>query len=279
MYIISSLETYYNQAGMSATRSLTVFCTELAALAGRHRYRSKEAAIAQFLAHNESIIYDKYPHKRADIQAVRVKQAVERRAEFHCRKRNASLLEATIDSLDKSTSPEESRLVLDEQLATIENPAERDLIRSVVFRTRGVRTEPAVLEEYERLTGHVLASHDSEFRLSSLYTTPGGVTYRIGGRLDGVCDSLGRVVEVKSRMNKFFLPEYDIIQVYGYFAITGLTECDLIQTLCGELRTDSIEYEDAYWKDIKQSLERVLDSTMMEEKETGDHVVVVVDAE
>lgn len=260
---------------MSTPRSLTVFCTELAGLAGRHRYRSKESATAQFLAHNESVVYSNYPHKRSDIQAVRVKQAIERRAEFQCRKRNACLLETTIESLGKSSSPEEGRLVLDEQLATIDDPAERDLLRSVVFRTRGVRTESVVLEEYERLTGHVLSSQSSEFRVSPLFTTPGGVTYRIGGRLDGVCDTLGRVVEVKSRMNKFFLPEYDIIQVYGYFAITGLIACDFIQTLCGELQTDTIEYEAAYWKDVKQSLEKALDTTMLEP--TTESVVAQAD--
>lgn len=247
-----------------AARTLTVFCTEIAALAGRHRYRSKAAAVAQFLAHNESVVFKDYPNKRADIQAVRLKQAVERRAEYQCRKRNADLLEMTMEGLEKATTPEEGRLILDEQLALIDDPDERDLLRSVVFRTRGVRTEPAVLDEYERLTGHGLASRSSEFRVSDLYTTPGGVSYRIGGRLDGVCDTLGRVVEVKSRMNKFFLPEYDIIQVYGYFAITGLVTCDFMQTLCGELQTDIIEYDEIFWFDVKRSLERILDATLLE---------------
>lgn len=248
---------------MSAKRVLTVFCTELAALAGRHRYRTKDEAIAQFLSHNENIVFADFPHLRELVRTIRVEQAVSKREEFQCRKRNFEILDTTIDDINKAETPEEGRLILEETLAVVNDPAERDILKSIVFKTRGIRTESKVLGEYERITGCTLDVHTNAFRTSAVFTTPSGIPYRIGGRLDGICDSVGRIVEVKSRMNKFFLPEYDILQIYGYFAITGLLECDLIQSLYGDYRTETICYDEVYWQSVKESLELALDTLLV----------------
>lgn len=246
----------------SPRKYLTVFCTELAALAGRHRYRSVDDAVGQFLGHNEPIIFADFPHLRDQLRDVRMKDAVARRQEYQCRKRHADVLDKALEQLDAAGTPEEARLALDEQLAAVGDPAERETLRSMVFKTRGVQTEPTTLDEYQRMTGRSLKDRNTEFRTSKVMTTPGGVPYRIGGRLDAVCDSLQRVVEVKTRMNKFFLPDYDIVQVYGYFAITGLKSCDFLQTLCGALQTDVIEYDESVWLGVREALEATLDRVL-----------------
>ena len=250
---------------MASKKHLTVYCTELAALAGRHQYRSKDDALEQFLFHNESVIFSDYEHLRDNVREARIRETTSRREEYQCRKRHAPMLENTLIKLAKADSPEEARLLLDEQLATVNDPTERETLKSVVFKTRGVQTETSTLDEYERVTGRSLKQRNTAFRTSELFTTPGGVEYRIGGRLDAVCDELGRVVEVKTRMNKFFLPDYDIVQVYGYFAITGLKTCDFIQTLCGELKTEIVEYEESTWNAIKSAMEQTLDGVLIVE--------------
>lgn len=245
---------------MASKKILTVFCTEVAALAGRHQYKTTTEAVDGFLLHNESVVYSEFPALRGRLRDVRVAQAVQRRVEYQRKRQYTDVIESTVSKLAKTCNSEEAKLLIEEELAVIDDPVERDEVKSIVSRTRGTRMEAVVLDEYERSTGQKLAQRNTEFRIGPVHTTPGGVCYRLGGRVDAICDETGKVVEVKTRMNKFFLPDYDAIQVHGYFDITGLTECDFIQSMDGAMDTSVLCFDKDLWDSVMSRLDAELDA-------------------
>ncbi|KAI9549654.1 hypothetical protein GHT06_003840 [Daphnia sinensis] len=181
---------------------LTIFCTEIAALIGRHPYRTLDEAIGALLLHNERVVHKEFPHLKTQLREARVKDAGGKKREFICRKRHGGVLESGLAKMAKAECPEEVRVLLDETLAEIDEPDERDVARGIVFKTFGTRNEDNVILEYERLTGRRLTEKNTDFRLSRAFSTPSGISYKIGGRIDGVCDELGKLVEVKNRIHK-----------------------------------------------------------------------------
>lgn len=244
------------------TRVITVFCTEIASLAGRHAYKTTNEAADAFLMHNENIVFNQYPHLRERLKIARLEDVAARKEDNDRKRRHADLLDSTVKKMKAADTPEDAKLELESGLCTVDDPDERKALSSIVYRTRGVENESVALDIYEKVTGRALSERSTSFRTSDIFVTPGGHRYRIGGRLDAICEKISRVVEVKSRMNAFFIPTYDEAQVYGYFAITGLKECDFIQTLGKEFRLDVIEFDAAKWDMLKNELELSMDGIL-----------------
>jgi hypothetical protein len=257
---------------MATTKTLTVFCTEIAAMTGRHAYRPVDCALAQFLLHNESVIHNKYPFLVQKMTRIRQKTTAVKLEEYRSEKRHASVLESITAKMSRIENPDpaEAKLVLEGELASIIDPVERGAIRSVYFRSKGVQNESITLDAYEVITGVKITNRSTEFQTGPVKTTPAGHSYRVGGRLDALCEKLGRIVEVKSRMNRFFIPEYDRVQVYGYFAITNLKSCDFIQSLNGVIQSEIITFDDIFWATLEKDLEEAIDASLSTNTEVAN---------
>ncbi len=74
-------------------------------------------------------------------------------------------------------------------------------------------------------------------------TTPNGIPYRLYGKIDGIEYIDGKptaIVEIKNRMMRFQLPEYDLDQLSMYIYMSGLPYGYLVQQLNDEISIDSV---------------------------------------
>lgn len=112
-----------------------------------------------------------------------------------------SMLTADIDALGLSS--QEAVLVKDE-------------IRKELFTTYGTTKEDSVIELLRREM-EMDVREDTRLH-SAIFTTPGGTTWKLVGRIDGCTADGSTLIEVKNRMRRLFmiLPEYERIQVECY---------------------------------------------------------------
>lgn len=117
----------------------------------------------------------------------------------------------------------------------------------------GVKMEMSAIQLYE-IKHNVKVVLDPKF-CSKSYD---GKLYRfaIGGKIDGLNSSI--LIEVKNRLHKFMLPEYDRIQCQAYLQIWNLYECHLVECLrtngISQINVTPIPRDDTYWKSILDKL-------------------------
>ena len=101
----------------------------------------------------------------------------------------------------------------------------------------------------------LISDNNTKYYQKVLGTTPSGLVWGIGGRIDGFRD--GELIEIKNRKSHIYnpLPQYDIIQLQCYMQILDLQKATLIQSLATENNTYQthetvVLRDDVYWKNV-----------------------------
>jgi hypothetical protein len=124
-----------------------------------------------------------------------------------------TMLAADVDSLGLSTH--EAALVKDE-------------IRKELFTHYGTTKEESVIEIVRREMD--MDVREDTALHAATFTTPGGTTWKLVGRIDGITVDGSTIIEVKNRMRRLFmtLPEYERIQVESYLRLIGSADRALV---------------------------------------------------
>jgi hypothetical protein len=162
-----------------------------------------------------------------------------------------------------------------QQVMCMDNVAQLDKdsrkeLQHYVFTKRGQQQEEMAIKKYEEVEEKpVEHNNDTFFKLllplETVVIVPKKryrgqaerkpfkvvTNFAVGGRVDGIRTD-GKLVEVKNRQRKLYekLPEYEIVQVHTYLALTGLNECDVIQRYGDQMKTDTVVFNKDYWNDV-----------------------------
>lgn len=138
-----------------------------------------------------------------------------------------------------------------------------DLARQVMYTRHGTEQEDSVRAQINETRSQKIFDSNSKFRKRELMTLshdPSTYVY-IGGRHDGM-DVDGNIVEIKTRQRRFLgVPLYERIQIMAYMHIFReddiSTPCiaTLAESLNGEVREHSVEWDDDLWAQVKSSVD------------------------
>lgn len=122
------------------------------------------------------------------------------------------------------------------ELLPVDEPTSVVFDQHLFAMRRGIQLEPVVFTKLQAM------DYDIE-KSSVLYTMDfpcSGRTHTVFGRVDGVIrdkeGAIETVVEIKNRMHRFFIPEYDIDQLAAYVMMTDAQFGMLVQMYEGEVR-------------------------------------------
>lgn len=95
----------------------------------------------------------------------------------------------------------------------------KDEIRKQLFTHYGTAKETSVIDILNREMD--LDVRDDDALYARTFTTPGGIPWRLAGRIDGITGDRSTVIEVKNRVNRLFgtPPPYERIQVECYLRL------------------------------------------------------------
>lgn len=129
--------------------------------------------------------------------------------------------------------------------------AVKEYLQRDMAAQRGVQKENNTIERLQGMGYDVRASQQSYKRTVNI----GGEDIMIYGKVDGLLyerEAPKAVVEVKNRMNKFWVPSYDRDQLAIYAMISGL-DVLLVQQLGGELKCEEFKDLESDWERLRTS--------------------------
>lgn len=142
----------------------------------------------------------------------------------------------------------------------LESRSEKSWSRQTAAMRRGIQMEPVVIEKLRDLGYNVEKStklYEQTFQCE-------GRTHTLIGKVDGlirnVDGNVDVVVEIKTRMHRSFIPEYDVDQLAAYVYLTGARYGMLVQMFEDEIQTKLYKKETLLkrWKEIVKKLPRAV---------------------
>ncbi len=163
-----------------------------------------------------------------------------------------NLIPAIETECPKQSNIEEQKII--EEVSAIAPEISNKEITSHVNKTKGINAEPKIIEKLEEEQSTTI-----KHRNSKLYTTHiAGV--KIGGRIDGIDECTGELVEVKKRRNGFRgFPIEEKIQCEVYLRLTGLESGVHIQEFNGKTRRREFKRDPEIYKLIEEGLKNYVD--------------------
>lgn len=252
-------------------RPLHLYASELAALAGRHRYQPREDALHKVL-------------KRVDPRCAAARRCQPSRAEVgqhvfeqlvatDARLRTA--VEAATATAGTVSSGDEVRQAADALVGAAstaglaggvvgpQGDAVAEHCRSLLYTTYGTRREAPVTESLKAALAMDIVK-DNVYHMRSAFKT-NGFSVSIGGKCDGICtraaDGLRCVLEVKNRVNCLFgsVPDYEYVQVMAYMFVTGIHEALLVEQRGEERCVHKVVFDAPAWDALCASLREAVE--------------------
>lgn len=134
----------------------------------------------------------------------------------------------------------------------------------------GIGKEFCGIEMYSLKTGNRVTRRN-DVNLKKRISFSNGEYFDLVGRLDGVCDEKGIIVEHKYRVHGLlgYVPFHESVQCHMYMHITGLNCAHLVETFGNRLKVHHIPFSDRVWARIMEviSCGRNLNQITSEETE------------
>ena len=254
--------------------------SEVAALLGRHRFKTKGEALVRVLSSIPAFrpaieSMKKETGVRTDKEIVRdvpiaVKQSLEKAVTNAVATTDQTAIQQSIEAFQKETTarllsdalrgstavPEfaEAARRVEKGESTVEQEEQKmkaspvvKVITQEIQKQRGTRMEAAVEDKRAATTGKAITDRNTPVR----YECP---EYTIVGYIDGMEDN--KIVETKNR-KRFWpsVPEYDIIQLRCYMKMKGGVDGMLLEQFpSGQNRVTPVEWDEDEWSGIHQGL-------------------------
>lgn len=254
--------------------------SEIAALLGRHRFKTKGEALVRVLSSIPAFrpaieSMKKETGVRTDKELVRdapaaVKQSLEKTVTRAVASTDQTAIQSSIDAFQTETTAQLLSEALRGNAASAEfaeaarrieagtstpDQEEKKLkttsvvkaITQEIQKQRGTRMEAAAEDKRTASTGKAITDRNTPVR----FECP---EYTIVGYIDGMEDD--KIVETKNR-KRFWpsVPEYDIIQLRCYMKMKGEVDGMLLEQFpSGQTRVTPVEWDDDEWNKIHQGL-------------------------
>jgi succinate dehydrogenase flavin-adding protein (antitoxin of CptAB toxin-antitoxin module) len=212
----------------------TIYASNLAAVAGLHKYKDFEQAILdQWYVSDKSgckIAIEKYATITADELVLHDEQ-------------RTSYEQKIQEAVSAPTSKD-----LQKVLNTVHDITVRDQVRSDANKARGILNEDTILQNIEKKYSTKITDRNDKLFIKFIewnenQLIPKDVRVKVIGRIDGWCRDTNEITEVKNRASRFFtsVPLYERVQVQVYLWMTDAPRCRFVQSLDGNLRETIID--------------------------------------
>lgn len=264
---MSAIEAKRNQM----TSRPCVWCSEIAALIGAHKFQSKEVALGKFRAREFGV---KVPEVKARCPKRALEDIPESSSEAErCDAAYAASLhqqrdaEAAVAASPSLTAAVSSGTRLPADALAAVSPRLRDAIQSEADMANGRLNEARSLQQYEQKAQCAIVDKQNKYKRS--IKTPAGNEFVIFGRIDGSKQNEGVIIEAKQRQRRLFgcIPDYERPQLLAYMFLTQCTECVLVETFNDESLEHRMCFDTAEWQDIVEKLGTIVDNSIRQTAE------------
>lgn len=140
---------------------------------------------------------------------------------------------------------------------------------SLINKTHGTLKEQSAIDIFE--TKYNVKLDISQKYHKYLVKSTDTIDWYIGGRLDGVCNELKYIVEIKNRTKGFFnsVRDYELTQIQLYLLLTGYTEAKLVEKYNDKIRITDIPIDNIYISEVLSYLCMFIDSIELFIKDTN----------
>jgi hypothetical protein len=166
------------------------------------------------------------------------------------------LATAIIDAED----PRAYQKKLDKTLRKVSTAQDQSVLRDFVNTSRGRKHEPITFENLKQTRPSTKFESDATRYQRSIQIPESVIEYIIAGYVDGVDTTNNRIIEIKNRQRRFlnFVPLYEQVQCQAYLFLTGVDVCEHTESFRGELKSTTLRYEPAFWKQVIERLNAVI---------------------
>jgi hypothetical protein len=131
------------------------------------------------------------------------------------------------------------------------------LVKTEMYTRHGTEQESGIREIANAIrykTGEKAFRTSSNFKRSAApMLTVDGLDVYVGGRHDGMAGT--QLVEIKTRQRKFLgTPVYELVQVHAYMFIYGTRNALFIESLNGDIREHTVEFDDGLWGKVREGI-------------------------
>ena len=248
---------------MSSTHVWKLRASEIAALIGRHKYKTTSQALADVFER-----HDRTRWKQAkDIAGVKNPEEIGRLALRTCGAAKDAIGSAVVAATRESTRDalETVRTALYHQQPHVMTRSQRkafdkratcavDVARRIIYTEIGKDKEDDGLDQHAKKTGRDVGRRNNKFyRLD-------GNGFVIWGMIDGYDETTGTVIEHKQRQNRLFrgIPGYERVQCFLYMKMTNSTRATLVQTYGDQQSSFDVSWDADEWADIETGLDEVV---------------------
>jgi len=228
-----------------------IFASEVAAAIGEHKYQPQDEAFIKIWKRNHP---QSYQETLQDIQQEDKEQRIQ--AIIH-----SSGIEQEITQAIEMATPAEVMQTIEKKV--VEHVCRAGLPQTEILTTlkqvqtninqrKGILQEDAGIQSYEK-------KHHTQVtkRNDTLYRFYGN-NYVLVGKIDGVEEASGCLIEHKHRMNRLFrfIPLYERIQIMVYMKLTGMSKAKCVQYYKDDTKTIELPWDNATWDRINSKLEQ-----------------------
>jgi hypothetical protein len=212
--------------------------SEIAIITGDNPYKTKRDYIIDFWKKNHKEDFEKYKKitefiKETDediIKKISRRNNIDVSSELR-----ESLKTKNINDLDSI-----KKNIL-EKIDNISEDEKKELTKSILNVTNtkfGIKNETDVTKLYENLTGNTIIK-DNRYKKVKVSTID-DINIYIGGKIDGLNNDNGNIIEVKNRVNRLFytLRDYEKVQIICYMYLFNSEKGDLVEAYKKKDSTD-----------------------------------------
>ena len=252
--------------------TLALNVSSVAALLGRHKYKSKDEARLELFKKRHAIAYYKCLRRLGHTfdkqeQVHRLWRHLKNDPTYTALRDTAVQDDTKTNTIMQTLTARVASLNPDDMDAQTLDLVKDDLkreLKSDIWRAKGTLREKEGLDTYEQT--HKTHINNRNARLYIMpCTSPQGYTYTLRGMIDGYEPSTDTVVDMKNRANRMFktLPDYERVQLCIYMEMVQASKAKLLQRYNGDVHTlATLERDPKAWKDIKDQLDACVDAYM-----------------
>jgi hypothetical protein len=128
-----------------------------------------------------------------------------------------------------------------DQMEKLSEDDKKELTKSIMNVTNtkfGIKNEFDITKLYEKMTGNTILK-DDKYHKTKIYDIDDLKIY-MGGKIDGINNENGSIIEVKNRVNKLFyaLRDYEKVQITCYMFLFGTSKGQLVEAFRKKDGTD-----------------------------------------
>jgi len=227
---------------------LFVGASEIASLINANPYVSMAEAVDQLWEKNNKRTFNE-ALARNKLQAFTAKE----------RLNDMGVLGLATEIVD-TEDPKEYRLQLKKVLRRASTVQDKNVVCDFINTSRGVKCEKPTFENLKMKNPLAKLTVDDKLYRRAVQIPDSDIEYLISGYIDGVEINSGRIIEIKTRQNRFFnhVPLYEQIQCQTYLFLTGLTVCEHTESFRGAEQSTTLHFHSMFWNHVLQRLNTVI---------------------